>query len=97
MPGGVEPGQGVRREHRRDDRISPTRAFVKVATVLAITNWGTENDEGSHIDLSPLRGMALSTLGVLHTRITDPSPLKGHPIQFGARRSDTPTRFQTCI
>jgi hypothetical protein len=57
---------------------------------MAITNWGTENDMGSHVDLTPLRGMALSTLGVLYTRITDPSPLKGHPIQFGARRSAPP-------
>jgi hypothetical protein len=64
--------------------IAATLTSGKVTTLMAITNWGTENDKGSHVDLSPLRGMALSTLGVLNTRIADPWPLKGHPIQFAA-------------
>jgi hypothetical protein len=66
--------------------ISPVRALTELKSLIC----GGIEGQGKLADLSPLRGMRLTTLECHNTRVSDLSPLRGMPLK-GLAVHDTAT------
>jgi len=65
--------------------ISPVRALTALRTLSCLGSGAVERNGkrvglGKLVDLSPLQGMALTTLDCRHTQVVDLSPLKNMPL-----------------
>ena len=59
--------------------ISPVRAL---AGLKILSCNGSDGGRGNVCDLSPLKGLKLTTLACMYTRVVDLSPLKGMPLTY---------------
>jgi serine/threonine protein kinase/Leucine-rich repeat (LRR) protein len=83
--GNIEPtiendavtGLGLQTEHVSD--ISPVRGFTKLRSLNCYSNKGYTK-QGLLTDLSPLRGMPLTSLNIISSPVSDLSPLNGMPV-----------------
>lgn len=77
----MEFGTLVRLEFVTDEvtNISPLRALTKLRTLVCMGSGGEQ--PGRLEDLSPLRGLSLTSLHCGRTRVADLTPLKGMPLE----------------
>ncbi|MBI5683843.1 MAG: protein kinase [Verrucomicrobia bacterium] len=88
----LNPGYDGQEQHKiADGRVTeltlPSAAIKDLSPVRALAglqklSCGDSRTKGALADLSPLRGMALTSLSCLNTRVADLSPLQGMPLKF---------------